>query len=317
MGRGGLLAALVAAVHRQQVIGGQGGRYLVQGVLDGLGGCLGADQRDDVLRHDHVLRVGQRDEPVVLDRRRGRVDVGQVDLALLERLDGQRAAAVGDRDEAEPVRGHPVGRGEPLRTVRALGQLGVAADPECAGGGRQVGQRGDVVLLGELLGDVVGVLVLGGCRGEDREAGRRRGSQRLGDLVRRRRGGLRVEVLQQVSGVLGHEVDRAVLEGTDVDVPGADLHVALDLDALGLEGLGVELGDDLGLGEVGRADPDGAGSGGRGGGAAGRRVGGGAAGEGQQQRCGQGQEAYGSAVHGFPSGGQVSPCRSRHGRRQW
>ena len=76
------------------------------------------------------------------------------------------------------------------------------------------------------------------------------------DVLGRGGGGVLVHVQQQVAGVLGEQVDLAVLEGRDVGLASADVELLLDLDVLGLEGLGVDLGDDLVLGERGRADGD-------------------------------------------------------------
>src|SRR3569623_1295123 len=58
-------------------------------------GCVGlVDQRQDVLRRVEVLRVLEDDEVVRLDGRVGGEDVRRVDLAVLQRVDGQGAAGV-------------------------------------------------------------------------------------------------------------------------------------------------------------------------------------------------------------------------------
>ena len=49
-----------------------------------------ADERQDVLRGEEVLRVLQHDELVDRDRRVGGEEVGGLHLAVLQRLDGQR-----------------------------------------------------------------------------------------------------------------------------------------------------------------------------------------------------------------------------------
>jgi hypothetical protein len=71
-----------------------------------------------------------------------------------------------------------------------------------------------------------------------------------------RRGGFLVEVLQQVAGVLRDQVDRMVLHRRDIGFTAADAELAPDVEAVGLQRLGVDLGDDLALGEVGRPDRD-------------------------------------------------------------
>ena len=89
----------------------------------------------------------------------------------------------------------------------------------------------------------------------DRSPGSARNSA-SSDGVGRRRLGLRVEVLQQVAGVLGDQVDRMVPDRGDVGLAAADAELAADREAVGLQRLRVDLGDDLRLREVGRADDD-------------------------------------------------------------
>ncbi|ABK74270.1 hypothetical protein MSMEI_6169 [Mycolicibacterium smegmatis MC2 155] len=48
-----------------------------------------------------------------------------------------------------------------------------------------------------------------------------------------------------------------VLHGRDVRLATADTELPADVKAVGLQRLGVDLGDDLRLREIGRADPDG------------------------------------------------------------
>ena len=69
-------------------------------------------------------------------------------------------------------------------------------------------------------------------------------------------GGLLVEVLQQIAGVLRNQIDGMVLHRRDIGFAAADAELAADGEAVGLQRLGVELGDDLAFGEVGRTDGD-------------------------------------------------------------
>ena len=110
--------------------------------------------------------------------------------------------------------------------------------------------------VGGLLGDDDRVLVLSARLLQHREGGGQRLLQRGVDGVGLGLRGRLVEVLQQHAGVLGDEVDRAVLQAREVRLAAADGQLLGDVDALGLQGLGVDLGEDLVLGEVGRADDD-------------------------------------------------------------
>ena len=89
----------------------------------------------------------------------------------------------------------------------------------------------------------------------DRSPGSARSSA-SSTCVRRGHLGVLVEVLQQVAGVLGNQVDRMVLDRGDVGFAAADAELPADGEAVGLQRLRLDLGDDLGLGEVGGADDD-------------------------------------------------------------
>ena len=148
---------------------------------------------------------------------------------------------------------------EPLQARDAVGallELRRAAEGDRRAQRREVLDRAQVVLRGERPGDDDGVLVLRGALREQLELGRQLGGDLLVDLVRRRGRGLRVEELQQVAGVVGHQVDLAALDGGVVRLAAADAEAALDGDALALQGRRVDLGDQPVLGEVRRADAD-------------------------------------------------------------
>ena len=61
---------------------------------------------------------------------------------------------------------------------------------------------------------------------------------------------------KQIAGVLRDEVDGMVLHRRDIGFAAADAELAADGEAVRLQRLGVDLGDDLRFGEVGRADGD-------------------------------------------------------------
>ena len=89
----------------------------------------------------------------------------------------------------------------------------------------------------------------------DRSPGSARNSA-SSTCVRRGHLGVLVEVLQQVAGVLRDQVDRMVLHRRDVGLAAADAELLADGEAVGLQRLRVDLGDDLRLREVGRAHDD-------------------------------------------------------------
>ena len=150
-------------------------------IVGDLVGDLLADDRHDVRRQEEPLGVFERDEVVRLDVRVGAVDVDQLHLVVDERLEGERAAAVLDRRERDV---DAVDRLQPVGPVRARLELGVAAEGERRRDVREVGEARDAVLVGELLRDVVRVLVGRGRLVEHREA-RRAATSRA--LRRRRR----------------------------------------------------------------------------------------------------------------------------------
>ena len=86
---------------------------------------LGAHQRRDVLGRLQPAVVGQLDEVELGDRRVGREQQGDVDVALPERLVGQRAAGV-ERDEL--VEPEPVHVGQPGQAEAAGRALRRAAE---------------------------------------------------------------------------------------------------------------------------------------------------------------------------------------------
>src|SRR4029453_14808537 len=82
------------------------------------------------------------------------------------------------------------------------------------------------------------------------------GGEFFGDFLGRDCLGTGLQVLEERAAVLRHEVDGAVLECGDGDLAAANAGLFRDVDALGLEGLGVNLGDELALREVSRTDND-------------------------------------------------------------
>src|SRR5699024_7959197 len=98
-------------------------------------------------------------------------------------------------------------------------QLGVAADGDGAVVIGQIGEAGDVVLLGELGGDVVGVGILGLSVLEHAQLVREGLRQGAGDLFRTAGGGVRGVELQQVAAVLRQQVHLAGLHRLQIGVP--------------------------------------------------------------------------------------------------
>lgn len=190
-------------VERDEACRGQRGADCVDHVGD-LVRDVGVHQRDDVRRQEEALGVFERHQLVGLDARIGAVDVRDLDVAGHQFVDRR----VGGRIERDR---YAVDLFKARRSVGALFELRRAAEDEAVDA-REVGDRREPVLLGERGRYVVGVLIGGGRLVEDRQPvgqGIREG--RI-DVLRCGRGRVGLEVLQQVAGVLGEQVDRAVLE---------------------------------------------------------------------------------------------------------
>src|SRR3954453_2000573 len=129
----------LAAGHLGDELGERRGVQLrrngVAGLLHRLAEHLLGEQRDDVLGGEHALRVLEGDEVVLDDRRIRREDVGRVDTAVLQRVDRDRAAGLGDGEVAE---GHPVHALERRYAVSAGAELGGGAQRELTGHLRQI-----------------------------------------------------------------------------------------------------------------------------------------------------------------------------------
>src|SRR6185436_20712461 len=80
--------------------------------------------------------------------------------------------------------------------------------------------------------------------------------QRQLDLIRRRHLRVLVEVLQQIAGVFGNQVNGMVLDGRYVCFAAADAVLPTDGEAVCLQRLRPDLGDDLRLRKVGGANDD-------------------------------------------------------------
>src|SRR3990170_1872382 len=123
----------------------------------------------------------------------------------------------------------------------------------------QVADLGEAVLVGRRLRDHEAVLV---GRSREVEDGDAPVLETSGQLVGRRLGvggslaGAFVDELECGRCVLGEDVDLARLEGREDDLPVAELELLLDFVAVGGEGLGEQLAQDLLLVEVRRADDD-------------------------------------------------------------
>src|SRR4029450_9300137 len=119
----------------------------------------------------------------------------------------------------------------------------------------EVGHLCQTILVGGLLGDGPAVLVLGRALLEgDQALGVEQRRQGGVDLLAGGLGGVGLEERQHRPVVLGQQVDLALLQGREHDLPAAQVAPGGDVDAGLLEHGGVHLGQDELLGEVGRAD---------------------------------------------------------------
>jgi hypothetical protein len=154
-----------------------------------------------------------------------------------------------------------VDRLEALEALVAGLPLRRAAGDQVARDGLEVGDRLQGVLVGGGLGDGDRVLVLGVGLGQDLGALGEHLLQLGLDLLGRAdrvRDALGLEEREQRAVVLRDGVDGAVLERLDVALARADVGLRGHVDALGLQGAGVHVHEQLVLGEVRRAERDGA-----------------------------------------------------------
>ena len=101
------------------------------------------------------------------------------------------------------------------------------------------------MLVGERTCHGVGILVRGLGLVERGQTVRQRLFQRRVHVIGRSRGGLGIEVLQQVAGVFGEQGDRLALDLRHVGLALADGELPIHLVPGVLECLRVDLGDDL------------------------------------------------------------------------
>ena len=109
----------------------------------------------------------------------------------------------------------------------------------------EVCDRGDTILLGEVLRHDIGVLIRGGGGVEDSQVGGCGVDQGGVDILFASILGVGAPVLQEWAGVLGEEVDRAGFDLREVDLALTDSELAFDGVPGFLERLGVDLRDDL------------------------------------------------------------------------
>ena len=189
----------------------------------------------------------------------GGAGLAEVDLTLLDGVLDLGAAEVERHDLADL---EAVDLGEPALAVGAALAVRRGAELDRLAQRGEVGQRREVVGVGELLGDEEGVLVGGLGRRQDRDAlllGQwlERGQRLVGVVARDERGVgavlLGVEVVGDAREVVGHDVDVAVAQLGQVDVAGGH-QLGLHGVALVLEDLLVDRGHHRALGEVLAAD---------------------------------------------------------------
>ena len=134
--------------------------------------------------------------------------------------------------------------------------LGGRADADRRGRVLQVRERPQLVVGRDLLPAGDAVLVLGGRGREHGQPGRQRGRQGV-ELLRGRPGARRDrrrEPGQQLVRALGHQVERAVRQEREVVLAGGQRVVAGHARPLGLQRLGVQLGQQDAVVHAGRAD---------------------------------------------------------------
>ena len=128
-----------------------------------------------MLSQNHVLRILQHHQLILLNCGGGRVEVNHLHGVIQQGLDGQRAAAIRE--------GHKLGGDASVLlfqtrdTVGALGKLRGGAKLQIRTAGGEVFKASQTVLLGGLRGNDKRVLILrlGGVQGADFSPGATRG----------------------------------------------------------------------------------------------------------------------------------------------
>ena len=203
---------------------------------------------------EELLVVFHYLQSVGLDRRVCGVDDRNINLAILERLDRQRSAAVFNRGKA---RVDVVRLLQALRPIRAVLRFRVRAEGERLGDVLEILAGGEVVLLRELLRHGVSVLVRGAGLVENLQALRGGIGKRGVDILAGALRGVLDPVLEQRAGVLGEDVDVAGLDLGHVDLALTNTELAVDRVASILKRLCVGRSHDLVGVVILRADHDG------------------------------------------------------------
>ncbi len=248
---GSFCSSVHLRVHLVVLLGGDGRRHLVEQRVELVG--------VDLLTHQHHRVVGALEALVVLEQHDAvgddagaREQHADVDHAVGQVLRRDRSAHVElvDRRELDAVDAL-----ESEQTRLALLTLGRPTERQVTRHLGEIRQRGDVELLGALLGHVEAVDVLRRCRFGDHDSVGLRGVDqrrlRLLDVTRRssveRRG-------QDGALELGIEIDLPRRQRRVDDLGSAEVLAVADVVAVGLESLPVDLAEDLRPGEVLGAD---------------------------------------------------------------
>ena len=154
-------------IESAQIGGGQLRRDAVQNLRRGVGNSRRIDNGQHLLSQNHVLRILQHHQLILLNCRGGRVEVNHLHSVIQQGLDGQRAAAIRE--------GHKLGWDASILlleagdAVGALGKLRGGAKLQIRTAGGEVFKASQTVLLGGLRGNDKRVLILrlGGVQGAD------------------------------------------------------------------------------------------------------------------------------------------------------
>ena len=127
------------------------------------------------MSQNHVLRVLQHHQLILLNRGRGRVEVNHLHCVIQQGLDGQRTTAVRE--------GYKLGGDASVLlfqtrdTVGALSKLRGGAELQTRTVGSEVFKASQTILLGSLRGNNQGILILrlGGVQGANFSPGVTRG----------------------------------------------------------------------------------------------------------------------------------------------
>ena len=160
-----LRGARNTVIQSAQIGGGELRRDAIQDLRRGVGNSRRIDNGQHLLSQNHVLRILQHHQLILLNCGGGRVEVNHLHGVIQQGLDGQCAATV--REGYELGGNASVLLFQTRDAVGALGKLRGGAELQIRAAGGEIFKGSQTVLLGGLRGNDERVLILrlGGVQG--------------------------------------------------------------------------------------------------------------------------------------------------------